>query len=230
MPPRAARPDGFPLDLCPPPVKTRTNHGARQPFPSTSTPSPPTGARSTGCRRPRTQTAAVVKADAYGLGVARVARALAQAGARRFFVAMAEEGAALRQVLGPGPQICVLGGHMAGDTEMVQDLDLTPMLNSIDQVTRHLEALPGHPFGVQLDTGHEPARAGSRRMGGGGADPAGGRSGAADEPPRLRRRAGSSDECGATGRVPRDDRRHRRAAQPSRRRGGSCWGRTITST
>lgn len=99
------------------------------------------------------QTAAVVKADGYGLGAARVVRALAQAGARRFFVAVAEEGAAVRQSLGPGPQICVLSGHAAGDTEMIADLDLTPMLNSLDQVTRHLEALPGHPFGVQLDTG-----------------------------------------------------------------------------
>jgi alanine racemase len=99
------------------------------------------------------QTAAVVKADAYGLGVARVARALAQGGARRFFVAVAEEGAAVRQALGPGPQICVLSGHVAGDTEMIHDLDLTPMLNSIGQVTRHLESLPGHAFGVQLDTG-----------------------------------------------------------------------------
>lgn len=99
------------------------------------------------------QTAAVVKADAYGLGAARVARALAQAGARRFFVAVAEEGAALRQSLGPGPQINILGGHMAGDTDMIHDLDLTPMLNSLPQVTRHLEALPGHPFGIQLDTG-----------------------------------------------------------------------------
>jgi alanine racemase len=99
------------------------------------------------------QTAAVVKADAYGLGVTRVARALANAGARRFFVAAAEEGAAVRQALGPGPQIAVLSGHMPGDTEMIQDLDLTPMLNSLDQITRHLEALPGHPFGVQLDTG-----------------------------------------------------------------------------
>ena len=99
------------------------------------------------------QTAAVVKADAYGLGVARVARALATAGARRFFVAYTEEGAALRQTLGPGPQICVLAGHMPGDTEMIGDLDLTPMLNSIDQVTRHIESLPGHAFGVQLDTG-----------------------------------------------------------------------------
>lgn len=99
------------------------------------------------------QTAGVVKADAYGLGAARVARTLARAGARRFFVAAAEEGAAVRQALGPGPQICILSGHMAGDTEMIQDLDLTPMLNSLDQVTRHLEALPGHAFGVQLDTG-----------------------------------------------------------------------------
>lgn len=102
---------------------------------------------------PSTQTAAVVKADAYGLGVGRVARALARAGARRFFVAVAEEGAALREALGPGPQVCVLAGHMAGDSDMIGDLDLTPMLNSLDQMTRHLEALPGHPFGIQLDTG-----------------------------------------------------------------------------
>ncbi len=99
------------------------------------------------------QTAAVVKADAYGLGATRVARALANAGARRFFVALAEEGAAVRQALGPGPQIAILSGHMAGDTEMIHDLDLTPMLNSLEQITRHLESLPGHPFGVQLDTG-----------------------------------------------------------------------------
>ncbi|MGB4828809.1 MAG: alanine racemase [Paracoccaceae bacterium] len=99
------------------------------------------------------QTGAVVKADAYGLGATRVARALAQAGARRFFVAHAEEGAVVRQALGPGPQINVLAGHMAGDTEMISDLDLTPMLNSLEQITRHLEALPGQPFGVQLDTG-----------------------------------------------------------------------------
>lgn len=102
---------------------------------------------------PGTQTGAVVKADAYGLGASRVVRALANAGARRFFVAMAEEGAVLRQTLGPGPQISLFSGHMPGDTDMIHDLDLTPMLNSIDQVTRHLEALPGHAFGIQLDTG-----------------------------------------------------------------------------
>ena len=99
------------------------------------------------------QTAAVVKADAYGLGAARVAPALARAGARRFFVAAAEEGAALRAILGAGPQIACLSGHMAGDAAMIGAADLTPMLNSIEQATRHLEALPGHAFGVQLDTG-----------------------------------------------------------------------------
>lgn len=102
---------------------------------------------------PEVQTAAVVKADAYGLGVAKVSRALAAAGARRFFVAVAEEGWAVREALGPGPEISVFGGHMAGDTDMLADLGLVPMLNSIDQVTRHFEALPGHPFGIQLDTG-----------------------------------------------------------------------------
>ncbi|NJM82823.1 MAG: alanine racemase [Tabrizicola sp.] len=102
---------------------------------------------------PDVQTAAVVKADGYGLGVDRVARGPCPGGARRFFVAYAEEGAAVRQALGPGPQIAVLSGHMAGDTEMIHDLDLTPMLNSLEQITRHLEALPGHAFGVQLDTG-----------------------------------------------------------------------------
>lgn len=102
----------------------------------------------TGC-----ETAAVVKADGYGLGAARVAKALAREGARRFFVAIAEEGAALREALGPGPEICVFSGHMSGDTDMINDLSLIPMINSIDQMLRHVEALPGAPFGIQLDSG-----------------------------------------------------------------------------
>lgn len=101
----------------------------------------------------KSETAAVVKADGYGLGAGRVAKALAKAGARKFFVAVAEEGAAIRQALGEGPQINVLSGHMSGDTDMIGDLGLTPMLNSIDQISRHFEALPGHAFGIQLDTG-----------------------------------------------------------------------------
>lgn len=102
---------------------------------------------------PGVQTAAVIKADAYGLGAGPVAQALAMAGARRFFVAHAAEGQELRRVLGPGPQISILTGHLAGATGLIRDLGLTPMLSSLEQITRHLEGLPGHPFGVQLDSG-----------------------------------------------------------------------------
>lgn len=104
-------------------------------------------------KRSTCETAAVVKADGYGLGSDRVAKALAKAGARTFFVATAEEGAKVRAALGPGPTIGVFSGHMRGDTDMIADMALTPMLNSGAQVQRHLAALPGHAFGIQLDTG-----------------------------------------------------------------------------
>src|SRR5579864_5478817 len=45
---------------------------------------------------PQSETSAVVKADAYGLGAARVARALMEDGCRTFFVATLKEAAALR--------------------------------------------------------------------------------------------------------------------------------------
>lgn len=96
---------------------------------------------------------AVVKADGYGLGAARVARTLADTGARRFFVAVASEGVVLRDVLGPGPEILVFSGHMAGDTRQIRDAGLTPLINSPEQLSRHRSELDAHPFGVQLDTG-----------------------------------------------------------------------------
>ena len=99
------------------------------------------------------ETAATIKADAYGLGVEKVGPALADAGARLFFVALAEEGVRLRRVLGPGPGICVFSGHMPGDADMIRQADLAPMINSVDQLLTHVEALPGHPFGIQLDSG-----------------------------------------------------------------------------
>ncbi|MCA8882410.1 MAG: alanine racemase [Rhodobacteraceae bacterium] len=100
-----------------------------------------------------TETAAVVKADAYGLGSGPVARHLAAAGVRTFFVAVAEEGAAVRAAVGPGPAIGIFSGHMAGDTDLIAAHDLTPMLNSPAQMDRHLSALPGAAFGIQLDSG-----------------------------------------------------------------------------
>lgn len=104
-------------------------------------------------RMTQTETGAVLKADAYGLGVAKVGPALAKAGARNFFVAVAEEGIALRRALGPGPVISVFSGHMPGDADIIRAANLTPLINSIDQLLVHVEALPGHPFGLQLDSG-----------------------------------------------------------------------------
>lgn len=99
------------------------------------------------------ETAAVVKADAYGLGVPQVAPRLALEGARAFFVATADEGLEVRRVLGPEPRIYVLYGHMPGDTVTLQRADLVPMITSLEQAVLHIESLPRHPFGVQLDTG-----------------------------------------------------------------------------
>ncbi|MGR3291286.1 MAG: alanine racemase [Paracoccaceae bacterium] len=99
------------------------------------------------------ETGAVVKANAYGLGVEQVARALAAAGVQQFFVAVATEGAALRKILGSGPTLNLFCGHLDGDTDLIRDHQMTPMLNSPEQLGRHLGLLPGHEFGVQLDTG-----------------------------------------------------------------------------
>ena len=100
-----------------------------------------------------TETGACVKADGYGLHAASVGLALARAGCRTFFVAVADEGVALRAVLGPEPRIFVFSGHMAGDTQAILDAELIPLLNSVDQMLRHVEAMPSGRFGIQLDTG-----------------------------------------------------------------------------
>ncbi|MFQ1701307.1 alanine racemase [Loktanella agnita] len=99
------------------------------------------------------RTGAVVKANGYGLGAANVCKALFKAGVRQFFVAVAEEAVPIREELGEKPDISVFSGHMPGDTELIRALNLTPMINSIDQLTHHFETLPGHSFGIQLDTG-----------------------------------------------------------------------------
>ncbi|KIT16146.1 alanine racemase [Jannaschia aquimarina] len=99
------------------------------------------------------ETAAVVKADGYGLGAVPVAQRLAQEGVRAFFVATAAEGVELRRALGPEPRIYVFYGHMPGEADTLKRADLVPLICSILQLTAHLETLPRHPFGLQLDTG-----------------------------------------------------------------------------
>ena len=99
------------------------------------------------------ETGAVVKADGYGLDVVHVARRLKKEGVQSYFTAVVEEGRAVRNAVGDGPDIYVFSGHMDGDTEALRGADLIPLLNSPDQVARHFSLAPGHGFGVQLDTG-----------------------------------------------------------------------------
>lgn len=99
------------------------------------------------------ETGAVIKADAYGLGVAPVGRALQQAGAKTFFVALASEGVALRQAIGPDPRIFVFSGYMQSDEAAFDEFDLIPLLNSAEQVARFLLDRRGATCGLQLDSG-----------------------------------------------------------------------------
>lgn len=79
--------------------------------------------------------AAVVKADAYGLGAAALAPALAAAGCRHFFVATPDEALALRPVL-PGAFLAVLGGLWPGAEADFVAADITPVLNDLAELDR----------------------------------------------------------------------------------------------
>jgi alanine racemase len=78
-------------------------------------------------------TAAVVKADGYGLGAAIVARRLLAEGARHFFVAQLEEAVALRPHV-PGAMIAVLNGFAAAEAGAYLAHDLLPVLGSVQEI------------------------------------------------------------------------------------------------
>jgi alanine racemase len=82
------------------------------------------------------QTAPVVKADAYGLGLAPVARRLWAEGARAFFVSRVSEGLALRAALGPARPavVWVFDGCPPGAAPGLAGAELTPVLNSFTQI------------------------------------------------------------------------------------------------
>ena len=74
--------------------------------------------------------AAVVKANAYGLGIDAVAPALWQAGARTFFVALPDEALRVRALL-PDAHIGVLGGLLPGSAEAMAAGVIWPVLNHL---------------------------------------------------------------------------------------------------
>ena len=79
--------------------------------------------------------AAVVKADAYGLGVDKVAPALEAAGCRLFYVAQLQEAIALRKILADA-EIAVFDGVVSGSEHAFREHRLIPVLNSLAQIER----------------------------------------------------------------------------------------------
>ncbi|HSB59463.1 MAG TPA: alanine racemase [Methyloceanibacter sp.] len=77
--------------------------------------------------------AAVVKANAYGLGMAAVAPALARAGCKTFFVATLGEAEELRGLLADAT-IYVLAGLLKGSAPFYRKLGLRPVLNSTAEI------------------------------------------------------------------------------------------------
>jgi alanine racemase len=103
----------------------------------------------------KARASAVVKANAYGLGIIEVGTALYNAGCRDFFVAQAREGAQLRRVA-PEARIFVLSGVWPGAEDLFFSHDLVPILASEEQLAFWMAlAAEGvdHPCGLQIDTG-----------------------------------------------------------------------------
>ncbi len=100
--------------------------------------------------------AAVVKADAYGLGAQAVAPALAAAGCRRFFVATIDEAMALREALPGSFEIAVLNGPAPGSAGEFAARGLIPVLNDPGQIADWEQAAARQgplPAMLQIDTG-----------------------------------------------------------------------------
>ncbi len=108
-------------------------------------------ARRSGAAR----TAAVMKADAYGIGLEPAAKTFHQAGARDFFVATPAEGAALRTLL-PDVRIYVLSGMWAGSERLFFEFDLVPVIVSEEQLVTFMAAISDGgdlPCVLHVDTG-----------------------------------------------------------------------------
>ena len=100
---------------------------------------------------------AVVKADAYGLGVKRVGAALYRESCRIFFVAQLCEVGPLAAVAGPDAVIFILNGLDPGSEAACAASGAVPVLNSLSQLMRwraHARRV-GSPLraALQVDTG-----------------------------------------------------------------------------
>jgi alanine racemase len=102
---------------------------------------------------------AVIKANAYGHGLAECARVLAAEGARRLAVTCVEEAVALRGIC-PDARILTLSGVWPGEAEAVIEHRLTPTvwmmehLDLLEEAARRHGTTPGEAeVHLEIDTG-----------------------------------------------------------------------------
>lgn len=102
------------------------------------------------------QCGAVVKADAYGCGIAEVVPALFAAGCRTFFVALPAEGQRVRAAA-PDAVCYVLNGLIESTIPALIEADLRPVLGSLKQAENWAQAATDAgralPCAIHLDTG-----------------------------------------------------------------------------
>jgi alanine racemase len=77
--------------------------------------------------------ASVIKADAYGCGIERVARALAGAGCKTFFVATLDEARAAREAL-PSAELYVLDGFFQNCGDTFAKLNCRPVIGDLNEL------------------------------------------------------------------------------------------------
>ena len=102
------------------------------------------------------ETAAVVKANAYGLGVERVAPKIYKAGCRHFFVANLKEAMQLKSLVGLDAAIYVLTGCIAGAESVFVERGLIPVIVSSEMLNRWLaatESVQGVSAVLKVNTG-----------------------------------------------------------------------------
>jgi alanine racemase len=106
-------------------------------------------------RSGRARASAVVKADAYGMGIEDAGEALYMAGARDFFVATVDEGVTLR-LYAPDARIFVLAGIWPGTERRFFENDLVPVISSDEQLAFWMAVLADYgdyPCALHVDTG-----------------------------------------------------------------------------
>ena len=101
----------------------------------------------------KVETAAVVKANAYGLGVSKVAPFLWNVGVKTFFVSSMDEAVEMKSLVPNNAKIFCLNGYNFGDRQAVDEFDVIPIINSSDQLQNFIKAHPDSIAALQIDIG-----------------------------------------------------------------------------